>query len=119
MIMIIITIISIIMILVARGRIAVWDTGGADGSWLGDLLVGEGVVDKVVMMIIVIIITKLMMMIQTNVQVHLGLAEGKTTSGSVERIGPGAGQCTQYYTVIMIIVIVVIFENRSEKSKFS
>ena len=118
MIIMIIIMISIIMILVARGRIAVWDTGGGDGSWLGDLLVGEGVVDKVVIVIIVII-TKLMMMIQTNVQVHLGLAEGKATSGSVERIGPGAGQCTQYYTVIMIIVIVVIFENRSEKSKFS
>ena len=59
MVMIIIMI-SIIMILVARGRIAVWDTGGADGSWLGDLLVGEGVVDKVVIVIIVII-TKLMM----------------------------------------------------------
>ena len=131
--------ISIIMILVARGRIAVWDTGGGDGSWLGDLLVGEGVVDKVmlddddddgdllvgegvvdkVVIIIIVIITKLMMMIQTNVQVHLGLAEGKATSGSVERIGPGEVRCTQYYTVIMIIVIVVIFENRSEKSKFS
>ena len=60
MIIMIIIMISIIMILVARGRIAVWDTGGADGSWLGDLLVGEGVVDKVVIVIIVII-TKLMM----------------------------------------------------------
>ena len=60
MIMIIMIMIMIIMILVARGRIAVWDTGGGVGSWLGDLLVGEGVVDKVVIVIIVII-TKLMM----------------------------------------------------------
>ena len=60
MIIMIIIMISIIMILVARGRIAVWDTGGGDGSWLGDLLVGEGVVDKVVI-VIVVIITKLMM----------------------------------------------------------
>lgn len=115
--------ISIIMILVARGRIAVWDTGGGDGSWLGDLLVGEGVVDKVmlddddddgdllvgegvvdkVVIIIIVIITKLMMMIQIHVQVYLGLAEGKITSGSVERVGPSE------YTVIVIIVIVVIF----------
>ena len=61
MVMIMMMIISISMILVGRGRIAVWDTGGG-GSWRGDLLVGEGVVDKVV--IIIIIITLLLMMIQ-------------------------------------------------------
>ena len=91
------------LITVARGRIGVWDTGGGRGSWLGEVLVGEGVVDKVMMMIIIIIITKLMMMIQIHVQVYLGLAEGKITSGSVERVGPSE------YTVIVIIVIVVIF----------
>ena len=38
------TTILVISILICRGRIALWDTGG---SWKGEVEVGEGVVDKV------------------------------------------------------------------------